>query len=129
MDDYLRRTLRATGWMALFVATLLLHLSQYWAIVPVLAGVALAVVLLLGWIGLARSLRVMRGSPPGVDLARAKRNFLGFALMKYPIVAVLIWRLVHAWSDRELMAFAAGYLLLQAVIFLRAVGKMLTENR
>ena len=128
MDEYFTRTLRTTGWMALFVALLLVHLGQYWAIVPVVAGVALAVVLLLGWNGFARSLRVVRGSGPGVDAARARRHLLGFALVKYPLVAVLIWWLTRIWSDRELMAFVGGYLLLQAVMVLRAVGKMLTEK-
>ena len=133
--DYLRKTLRATGILAACASMCLANFGISWAIVPLLAGLALAVVLLLGWWGFIRSLvqaaQQAVGASTGEKSRRKMRTtllFLGFALVKYPLVGALIWWLTRVWSTRELAAFVIGFLLLHAAIALRAVGKLLTEQ-
>jgi hypothetical protein len=50
---------------------------------------------------------------------------MGFALIKYPLVAVLIWALTRAWNLRAIMAFTGGFVLIHLVIALRAIGRIL----
>ena len=128
MDEYFQKTLRATGYVALFVVAMLVNHGVWWAILPLVAGLALSVVLLLGWNGFVRSL-----GPPdrgaGVAERRWRKRFFLFALVKYPLVGLLIWWLTRVWEPRSLMVFVAGFGLLQAVIVLRTIGKMLTEDK
>ncbi|MES2463773.1 MAG: hypothetical protein V4671_24655 [Armatimonadota bacterium] len=60
----------------------------------------------------------MRGKAAGAML-------LGFALIKYPLVAVLIWALTRALDLRAIMAFTGGFVLIHLVIALRAIGRIL----
>jgi hypothetical protein len=60
----------------------------------------------------------IRGNAAGAML-------LGFALIKYPLVAVLIWALTRAWNLRAIMAFTGGFVLIHLVIALRAIGRIL----
>jgi hypothetical protein len=132
--DYVGRTLRAAGILAACAALCLANFGLSWAIVPLLAGLGLAVVLLLGWWGFIASLVQAARKTVGASAAEKSRRkmritglFLLFALVKYPLVGALIWWLTRVWSTRELAAFVIGFLLLHAAIALRAVGKMLTD--
>lgn len=133
--EYLRKTLRAAGILAACASLCLANFGLWWAIVPLLAGLALAVVLLLGWWGFIRSLVLAAQKASGASAAEKSRRrsrtmglFLLFALVKYPLVGALIWWLTRVWSTRELAAFVIGFLLLHAAIALRAVGKTLTDQ-
>jgi hypothetical protein len=133
--EYVHKTLRAAGILATCSALCLANFGLLWALVPLLAGLALAVVLLLGWWGFIRSLVLAAKNAVGTSVAEKSRRkmrttalFLLFALVKYPLVAALIWWLTRVWSTRELAAFVIGFLLLHAAIALRAVGKVLTEQ-
>ena len=55
---------------------------------------------------------------------------MGFALIKYPLVGLLIWAIVRAWGQdaARMIAFVGGFVLLQVVIALRAVGKAVTAS-
>ena len=128
MDEYFQKTLRTLGYVVLILTAALLNAGAYWAVPPFLAGVALAVVLLLGWNGFIRSLTPENGRQAGMQ-TRWRRRFLTFALIKYPLVALLIWWLTRLWDARSLMVFVGGFLLLHAVIFLRTLGRMLTEEK
>ena len=128
MDEYFQKTLRTLGYVTLIILGALLNAGVYWAVPPFLAGVALAVVLLLGWNGFIRSLVPERGAV-GEMAARWRKRFLTFALLKYPLVALLIWWLTRLWDARSLMVFVGGFLLLHAVIVLRTLGRMLTEEK
>lgn len=134
MDDrqektYIVRTLRSTAVVTAFVVFMLASYRQTWAIAPLLIGVMLAVVLL---VGMERFVRTIF-SPAAVLAARKKGRdrrwaLLGFALVKYPLVALLIGAIVRAWASepRRIMAFVGGFILLQVVIGLRAAGRALT---
>jgi hypothetical protein len=133
--EYLQKTLRAAGILAVCASLCLANFGLLWAIVPLLAGLVLAVVLLLGWWGFLRGLVQAVQKTPGMSVREKSQRkmrttylFLLFALVKYPMVAVLIWWLTRVWSTRELAAFVIGFLLLHAAIALRAVGKLLTEQ-
>ncbi len=127
MDDYFKKTLRATGYVALFIVAALVNYGHWWAILPLVAGLMLSVVLLLGWNGFVRSLTPPVEGALAAEVRWRKRFFL-FALVKYPLVGLLIWWLTRVWDARSLMVFVAGFALLQAVIVLRTIGKMLTEG-
>jgi hypothetical protein len=127
-DPYLARTLKVLGYLTLIVVAVLYQWGLLWAIAPCLAGVGLAVVLLLGWSGFVRSLAASRGPVGSAMTQRARLRFVGFALIKYPLVAVLIWWFTRIWSANQLAAFVCGFLLLHVVIVLRAVGRLLTEK-
>lgn len=136
MDEakhYLKKTLRAAGVLVLCAVAVAANLGLVWAIVPFLVGLTLAVLLLLGWWA-ATEMVVRGGKPSGsaFEKSRQKRRagglILGFALVKYPMVAALIWWLTRVWTSHELIAFVLGFLLLHAVIALRAVGKLLNEK-
>lgn len=125
---YLLATLRATAWAAGTVVFLLIGYGQAWAVVPMLDGLILGIVLLLGL-----DIFVRRVFQPGLwekNAAAGRRRgaFLLFALVKYPMVGTLIWWIVRHWEPRAVMAFAGGFILLQAVIGLRAVGRALTQG-
>ncbi len=133
--EYLQKTLRAAGILAACASLCLANFGLPWAIGPLLAGLGLAVVLLLGWWGFIRSLVLAAQKATGASIAEKSRRrsrttvlFLLFALVKYPLVGMLIWWLTRIWGTRELAAFVIGFLLLHAAIALRAVGKMLTEQ-
>lgn len=133
--DYVRKTLRAAAILATCSALCLANFGLLWSIVPLLAGLALAVVLLLGWWGFIRALVQAAKNAVGTSAAEKSRRkmrttalFLLFALVKYPLVGALIWWLTRVWHTRELAAFVIGFLLLHAAIALRAVGKLLTEQ-
>lgn len=129
---FVARTLRSTAFVTGFIVLMLYSYRQIWAIAPLLIGVALASVLLLGWDWFVRGLF----TPDAIRKDRKKRRdrkwaLLALALVKYPLVALLLWRMVHVWAGepRRLMVFIAGFLLLQTVIALRALGRLLTEKR
>ena len=129
--DYFRKTVTSTLWLAMLAVAVLIQLGAYWALIPALAGVALSVVLLLGWIGLARCLVVPRG-PGGANRAvsgfKARLLFALLAMVKYPLVGLLIWWLTRIWETRQLAALVGGFLLLQVVIVGRAVGKLRADT-
>lgn len=126
-DQYVGRVLRAAFWVSAVVAFLLIGYGQWWAVGPLLGGVALGIVLLKVLDVFVR--RVFRPELWEKNRRAVQRQtaFLLFALVKYPLVATLIWWIVRYWEPRAVMAFAGGFILLQAVIGLRAVGRLLTE--
>ena len=128
--EYVLKTLRATGLVALMLVAVLANVGLPWAIVPTLAGLVLAVVLLLGWWAFLRSLitLALATEEKNQRQRRTTQRFLLLALVKYPLVGWLIWWLTRHWSAQELAAFAAGFGVLTLVIALRAVGKILTEQ-
>ena len=128
--EYVAKTLRATGILVVMMVAVLVNFGLPWAIVPALAGLALAVVLLLGWWAFIRS-QVATYRPEAKKSAvkaRQRRRFLLLAMVKYPLVGILICWLTRVWSANELAAFVAGFSFLTLVIASRAVGKLLTER-
>lgn len=136
MDDtrsYVRKTLRAVAILAACCVLILANLGLPWAILPLLTGLGLAVVLLVGW--WVMSGHVVAGARRASTLeekSRQKRRVGGlillFALVKYPMVAALIWWLTRVWTARELAAFLIGFLVLHLVIAARGLGKLLSER-
>jgi hypothetical protein len=125
---YILKTLRTTAVVAVFVLFMLTAYGQWWALLPVLTGVALAVTLLAGldgfvrWLFTPERLRRSGGKAGGWPL-------IAFAMIKYPLVALLLWALTRAWDTRRLIAFIGGFMLLQLVIVSRALGRLLTGDK
>ena len=126
-NRWLRTTLRSTLWLAGTVVFLLCGWNQWWAVVPFLIGLTVAVALLASLVFVVpRVLIPLRPEKKRSGLA-PKSAITAFALVKYPMVATLIWWVVGQWDSRSVIAFAAGFICLQAVIGLRAVGGMCSD--
>ena len=125
MDDtsnFTRKTLRATVIVTMVSLIMLANFGCSWVILPLLAGLALAVVLWLGWWGFIHFVVVAHRVSPATfqektqGKRRTTRLFLWFALVKYPLVGALIWWLTRVWTARDLAGFVAGFLILHGVI-------------
>lgn len=124
---WLFATLRATGWIATTVAFLLCGWNQWWALTPFATGIALATALVAS---LATTIpRIVTPASPEKKPPRIapKTAILTFALIKYPMVAILVWWIVDRWETRSVVAFAAGFVCLQLVIGLRAAGRIWSD--
>jgi hypothetical protein len=129
---YIIKTLRSMAVVTAFVLFLLVSYGQWWAIAPVLAGAALAVVLLAGLDGFVRWLFTperLRGRFAAGKAGAGGMPLLAFAAVKYPLVALLLWGLVRAWDIKRLMAFVGGFILLHLVIVSRALGRLVTGDK
>ena len=134
--QYVVRTVRSAGMVATFAVMILLSYGQGWAVPPYLIGFALSVVLLVLMDGFIRNIfspeRLGQG---GGEAGRERRKqfglvwFVAFALVKYPLVALLFYFLVRAWDIRYIMAMTVGFLTLHLVMGMRAMGRALTEGR
>ena len=127
--QWLLATLRATGWLAITIVFLLCGWNQWWAIVPFVGGLTLAVCLVVALsILVPRTLR-----PPDSEKKRRgpspKTAILAFALVKYPMVATIIWWIVRTWETRAVVAFAGGFICLQLVMAARAIGKAWSDSQ
>jgi hypothetical protein len=135
--------------MAAVVAVAVLMLGaygQFWAIVPLTTGAALGAALLWGMERVVRKAftadavlasRRRPATPPDEDAKTetdgkktwvGKRALLAFALIKYPMVALLLWAISRHWDDRSVMVFLSGFVLLQVVIGLRGLGRYLVPS-
>jgi small-conductance mechanosensitive channel len=124
---YVRRTLRSTLILTGFVVFVLASYTQWWAIVPFLMGVLVASLLL--W-SLDRFIRAVF-TPERVRENKEKKGrgttgaVILFALIKYPLVAIVLWWVARHWDINRVAAFVGGFTLLFLVIAMRAVSKML----
>ena len=134
-QGYVFRTLRSTAYVAVFVLLMLAAYGQNRLIAPFAIGVSLASVLL--W-GLNLFVRGIFTPVPRTEKAEEKRKrekqkayLLAFALIKYPLVAWLIWAIVRAWGQdmARMMTFVGGFLTVQIVIALRAMGKAIAPTK
>lgn len=121
--EYVGKTLRVTAVVTLCVIVMLEMQGQRWAIIPLVTGVGLSGLLLYGW---DRFIRVAFSSEAVSEARKNRRDrrwaIVGFALVKYPMVALAIWFLVQSWNQNQLMVFVGGFILLHLVIVLRALG-------
>ncbi|MBC8103757.1 MAG: hypothetical protein H7Z41_14375 [Cytophagales bacterium] len=153
-QQWVPATLKSGAVVTGLVTTLLAAYGLNWSIGPILGGAALAGGLIgaMGWFvrraftperaweAKRRMQRERRqekrgerreAAPAGeggqkkTQRNRAGAMLLGFALIKYPLVAVLIWAVTRAWDLRGVIAFAGGFVLIHLVIALRAVGRIL----
>ena len=53
------------------------------------------------------------------------RTFLTIVLVKYLLVAGLLWTLARMWNEMQLLAFCGGFSLVHLDLLLRAVGRAL----
>ena len=143
---YLQKTLRTFLVVVAFAAFLLYGYKQAALIPAFFTGATLGAVLLLTLEVTIRKIfapvRPLSGEESGqmteaessakkkIDGMRQKTLFLLIALIKYPLVGILLWWIASHWKYSEVIAFAGGFILLQVVIGLRAMGKSpLGESR
>lgn len=143
-------TLRSASIVTGFVLVVLAAYGQNWALLPLAVGAGLSAALLAAMNLVIRRLfrpenaaqfsprnRAEEQIPPpknasdnGSGKKKTRKNhykpiLIGFALIKYPLVAALIWSLTRVWDSRSLMVFAGGFVLVHLVIALRAIGRIL----
>jgi hypothetical protein len=127
-SGWTRATLRSAAWLATTIAFLLCGWNQWWALGPFAVGFALGIALLLGHAWAIPKIIVPAGHQKKRRGLAPKTAILGIALVKYPLVATLVSWIVRHWEPRAVVAFAGGFVCLQAVIGLRAIGKAMTES-
>jgi hypothetical protein len=125
---YVLHTLRATAVLAIIAIGLCWRYAQIWAILPFLTGLAMAIILFAGWYLVISQNVTPKALKKNNGMQGRKVVLFLFALIKYPLVTVLLWFVVHNGGTREVLVFIGGFLFLQMVMVLRAVGKMLTEK-
>lgn len=124
---YVGATLRSAGVVTCIIALVLAARGDNAALAPFLIGAALGGTLLAAW----ERFTVLLFTP---DAARKKSGsrrwaIVIFALIKYPLVALLIWWATRNWTQIQLMWFVGGFILIQAVIVMRALGRSLRESQ
>lgn len=133
MDEgFIRRTYRSVAYVTAFTLFVLASYGQFWALAPVLAGVLLGTGLLRAWeVFVRRAFTPERAAEARENPKRrsAGRTILGFALVKYPLVALVLWAAARFWEQRQVMAFAGGVTLIYGVIALRAAGRALVDQQ
>jgi hypothetical protein len=129
--DFVTRTYRVTLFVAVFVLFVLASYNQFWALAPVGGGVLLGLVLLraLEWAvrGVFTPERA-REARRSKRLPKPKSTLIVAALVKYPLVAALLWAVTRVGDERTVVAFAGGFVLVQTVIALRGMGRFLVER-
>ena len=128
--EFVGRTYRSAGFVTGFVLFVLASYGQFAVMAPFAAGALLGAVLLYVMDRMVRALftperaravkKTRKGGP--------ERALLGLALVKYPLVALLIWAVTRFWSQQEVLAFAGGFILFHTVIGLRGVGHYFVER-
>jgi hypothetical protein len=128
---FVRRTIRTAAVVAGIVVLVLLSYGQLWAVGPFLGGIALSSVLLYLWDVFVRSLL----NPDIIRKSGGKRKgrlaaIIGFSLIKYPLVGLLLYMAVRMWGGdpHRALAFLGGFILLHVVIGLRAVSRALLDR-
>lgn len=122
MDEgFIRRTYRTSAWVLLLVALFLSGLGKFRVAWSIAAGAALALGVLRGFEWMAQTwMAPERKSTARMVTAK-------FTALKLPVLALVLYLVVRSgWFD--LAAFAGGVVLVQAVIFLKAVGQYLVQR-
>lgn len=129
--DFVTRTYRVTIFVAVFVLFVLASYNQFWALAPVSGGVLLGLVLLRALEYAVRGAftpKRAREARQSKRLPKSKAALIVGALVKYPLVAGLLWAVTRVWDEHAVMAFAGGFVLVQTVIALRGMGRFLVDR-
>ena len=124
--EYVIKTVRSAALCAILIALGLAAKHRYDLVAPLFTGTALGCALLAAWERFASALF----TPQAVREKKFSRKWslTVFALIKYPLVAFLIYWITRHWNQTQLLWFVVGFILLQVVILLRAIGRALTED-
>ena len=125
--DYVGKTVRSAALTAAFLTLGLAAKGSYAYIGPLLTGTTLGCLLLAAWERFASALFTAQAAREKKIRSR-KGAILLFALVKYPLVAFLIYWVTRHWDQKQILWFLGGFVLFQAIIVLRALGRALTEN-
>jgi hypothetical protein len=129
-ERYFFKTARSASVVAAFVGFVLGSYGLFWGLAPLAAGFGLAVALFWGWDWVIRANLTADKLRQEKNKGRyASTTILWFALVKYPLVGLLIWWFTQVFSVRQMIVFAGGFMLLHLVILLRALGKKLTTPK
>jgi hypothetical protein len=125
---FVARTVRSATVVTLIVLVGLGSYGQVGLLAPLALGAGLGILLLYVMDRQVRMLCTPHRIPASGEKKRiaagVKEAMLVIALIKYPLVAVMIWAVIHRWHADlpALFAFAGGYILIHFVIALRAIG-------
>lgn len=127
---FLQRTYRSAALVTGFVLVTLVGYAQYWAVWPVAAGALLSLMMLYGLDVLIRGVLTPQRAAQAKKVGRAGAGslFLPVALVKYPLVALVVWAVVRWGELRQVAVFAGGFVLVHAVIGLRAASLLLLNR-
>jgi hypothetical protein len=120
---FIGRVMRMTVYLSVFAALTMLSLGYGWESVSFLIGAAVGLAMLWALRFTASNILTRRERPK-----RYKRAAAVLAVVKYGILALVVWRFT-AWSHASAPAFAAGAAMTQVVLLLKALGMALAPDR
>ena len=128
---FVGHTLRTAAVVGVLVVLVLASYGQFWAIGPMVFGLALSAALLYAWDVFVRGLLTPEAAKKGKGMGnRRKGSIVLFSLIKYPLVGLLLYVAVRLWGGdpRRALAFLGGFILLHLVIGLRAVNRAIMDR-
>ena len=130
--DFVQRTYRSVAVVAGFVVFVLASYGQFGAIAPFLAGVLFGVLLLYAMEVFVRRTfsteRAMDARKQKTTTIVSGRAVIAFALVKYPLIALILWAVTRLWDLPQVMIFVCGFALIHMIIGLRAMGRYLVDQ-
>jgi hypothetical protein len=119
-EGFIRRTYRTSAWVLLLVVLFTTGLGAFRVAWSIVAGAALGLLVLRGFDWAVHVLFAPGRTP-------AKGAVAKLLILKLPAMALLLYLVVNSgWF--HLPAFAGGVALIQAVIFLKALGLYLVQR-
>ena len=132
---FIKRTYRSVLLMTAFVLLLLWAYRLNWAFLPLVTGIGLALVLL--WTSERVIPQIFKAgylSPKifadanikNTEIQRRLHRLIPIVLVKYLSVGVIAFVLVRFWSQREILVFCGGFVLVQVNVVMRVISRILT---
>ena len=121
-----RPVIWATAILGFVIVNFLVGYKQGWAVGAFSVGLVLGIGL---WYVNCLFVRAYLVPQKSSTKPPKKRAMTLFALVKSPLVAVIIWALVRLGETKHLIAFVGGYLILQVVVVIRSMSAALKISR
>lgn len=132
-DGFLRRTYRSSAIMVAFVILYVWAYGYGWAVLPLFLGAAVNLGLLyINEVGFGSLIAPFANDAEGASakqkkwlMSRRLGKLSWIVLVKYVLVAVVVWFLARQWTLPQIAAFAGGFCLIHINIVLRVISRLL----
>lgn len=132
-DGFLRRTYRSSCILVGFIILYIWAHGFTWAVLPMFLGAAISLGLLyINEVGFGSLIAPFASDAEGASakekkwlLSRRLGKLSWIVLVKYVLVAVVVWLLMRQWTLPQVAAFAGGFCLVHINIVLRVISRLL----
>jgi len=120
-EDLIAKSYRSIALAWIIAVSWCIALCKPWIALSITVGAALGMAVLLTF-----DLVVRRAFVPGA--ARPGRALLKLALLKYPLIGIILYWLVR-WNRFDPLAFCGGIVLVHFAVLVKAMGIRFVGNR